>query len=209
MSNILIRSEKTSDFFAVENLVRESFYNVYMPGAFEHYVLHQMRKLPDFLPELSLVLEYNEEIIGQIAFLKTNILLDSGKLFPVLTFGPFCIAKKFQKKGFGKLLLEDALKKATEKNFNAVFIEGDKNFYFRSGFHFAFEYLIRYDGVPPETNPEFFLAKELKPNSLQEISGIYKTPDVYFSAIHNPKDFEVFDKNFPEKEKSVQPGQIF
>ena len=33
----------------VENLVRESFWNVYRPGCLEHYVLHQLRNDPAFV----------------------------------------------------------------------------------------------------------------------------------------------------------------
>lgn len=36
-----IRPEQPSDYREVENLVRESFWNVYRPGALEHYVLHR------------------------------------------------------------------------------------------------------------------------------------------------------------------------
>ena len=41
--NIIIRLEKKEEYREVENLVRESFWNVYRPGCFEHYVLNQLR----------------------------------------------------------------------------------------------------------------------------------------------------------------------
>ena len=41
---ITIRLERVEERFAVENLVRESFWNVYRPGCLEHYVLHQLRQ---------------------------------------------------------------------------------------------------------------------------------------------------------------------
>ena len=37
--NIIIRLETKDDYRAVENLTRESFWNVYQPGCMEHYVL--------------------------------------------------------------------------------------------------------------------------------------------------------------------------
>ena len=37
-SNIMIRLEKKEEHQKVENLVRESFWNVYRPGCLEHYV---------------------------------------------------------------------------------------------------------------------------------------------------------------------------
>ena len=42
--SIIIRTEKEKEYREVENLVRESFWNVYRPGCLEHYVLHQLRK---------------------------------------------------------------------------------------------------------------------------------------------------------------------
>ena len=41
----IIRLEKKEEFRQVENLVRESFWNVYRPGCLEHYVLNQLRNL--------------------------------------------------------------------------------------------------------------------------------------------------------------------
>ena len=43
-NNINIRLEKKEEYRQVENMVRESFWNVYRPGCLEHYVLNQ---LPD------------------------------------------------------------------------------------------------------------------------------------------------------------------
>ena len=57
MNNLTIRLETEKDYRAVEELTREAFWNVYKPGADEHYYVHQMRKHPDFIPELAFVLE--------------------------------------------------------------------------------------------------------------------------------------------------------
>lgn len=51
-NNIIIRLEKKEEQREVENLVRESFWNVYRPGCLEHYVLHQLRNDESFVTEL-------------------------------------------------------------------------------------------------------------------------------------------------------------
>ena len=56
-NNYQIRFERKEEYREVENLVRESFWNVYRPGCLEHYVLHQLRNDPAFVPELDFVLE--------------------------------------------------------------------------------------------------------------------------------------------------------
>ena len=60
-----IRLEKTKDYREVENLIRESFWNVYRPGCSEHYVIHILRDDPAFVKELDFVMEQDGKIIGQ------------------------------------------------------------------------------------------------------------------------------------------------
>ena len=55
MMNILIRNEMEKDFRQVENLTSEAFWNLYIPGCNEHYLVHIMRDHPDFIPELAFV----------------------------------------------------------------------------------------------------------------------------------------------------------
>ena len=83
-----IRLEKQEDRRAVENLIRESFWNVYRPGCSEHYVIHVLRDDPAFVKELDFVMEQNGTLIGQNMFMKTVILADDGRVIPVLTMGP-------------------------------------------------------------------------------------------------------------------------
>ena len=42
MNNLTIRLETEKDYRAVEELTREAFWNVYKPGADEHYYVHQI-----------------------------------------------------------------------------------------------------------------------------------------------------------------------
>ena len=56
-NNYIIRLEKKEEYRAVENLVRESFWNVYRPGCSEHYVIHVLRDDPAFIKELDFVME--------------------------------------------------------------------------------------------------------------------------------------------------------
>ena len=98
-SNIMIRLEKKEEYQKVENLVRESFWNVYRSGCLEHYVLHQLRNDPAFVPELDFVMFLNEngkedKLIGQNMFMRTSIKADDGRNIPIMTMGPICISYK-------------------------------------------------------------------------------------------------------------------
>ena len=41
--NIVVRNEETKDYRRTEEVAREAFWNLYFPGAAEHYVVHQNR----------------------------------------------------------------------------------------------------------------------------------------------------------------------
>ena len=203
--NIVIRSEEKGEYRKVENMVRESFWNVYRPGCMEHYVLHQLRKDTAFVPELDLVMEQNGELIGQNMFMRAWIAADDGREIPIMTMGPICIAPQWKRKGYGKILLDYSLEKAKELGYRALCFEGNIDFYGKSGFREASEFGIRYHGLPEGEDAPFFLCKELIPGYLEKITGEYTTPEGYFV---DEKEAEEFDRQFPRKEKKKLPGQI-
>lgn len=202
----IIRFEEKKDYREVENLVRESFWNVYRPGCSEHYVIHILRDDPDFVKELDFVMEQSGILIGQNMFMKTVINADDGRDIPVLTMGPICITPELKRKGYGKALLDYSLKKATELGFGAVLFEGNIAFYGKCGFNYARKFGIRYHDLPEGADDSFFLCRELIPGYLDGITGIYRTPQGYYVK---DEDVKNFDKNFPPKEKLKLPGQIF
>jgi predicted N-acetyltransferase YhbS len=201
-----IRPERKEEYREVENLVRESFWNVYRPGCSEHYVIHVLRDDPAFVKELDFVMEKDGKLIGQNIFMKTTIEADDGKTIDVLTMGPIGIAPELKRKGYGKAILDYSLEKAAEMGFGAVLFEGNIGFYGNSGFDYASKFGIRYHDLPEDADSSFFLCKELIPGYLDGITGVYQTPKGYYVE---DADVEEFDKNFPPKEKLKLPGQIF
>ena len=205
-NNITFHLEKKEEHRIVENLVRESFWNVYRPGCLEHYVLNQLREDKDFIPELDIVMMCGDELIGQNMFMRAVISSDDGRRIPIMTMGPICIAPKFKRQGYGKMLLDYSLERAKELGCGAVCFEGNIDFYGKSGFGYASDYDIRYHGLPEGEDASFFLCKELIPGYLNGVTGEYSTPPGYFV---DEAKAEEFDKNFPFMEKKVLPGQIF
>jgi len=205
MDNIIIRNERKEDERIVEELIRESFWNVYRPGCLEHYVMHVLRDDLDFIKELNFVMEYDGQIVGQNIFMKANIKCDDGKDLPIVTMGPICITPALKRKGFGKQLLDYSLQKAAEMGFGAVCFEGNILFYGKSGFDYASKFDIRYHGLPEGEDASFFLCKELIPGYLNGITGEYSTPSGYFV---DEDAAEEFDKSFPKKIKLKLPGQL-
>lgn len=202
----IIRLEEEKDYRAVEELIRESFWNVYRPGCSEHYVIHTLRSDPAFVRELDFVMERDGRLIGQNLFTRTIIETDDGGTLPVLTMGPICITPELKRQGYGKILLDYSLQKAAEMGFGAVLFEGNIDFYGKSGFDYARNFAIRYHDLPEGADDSFFLCKELQPGYLDGVSGVYQTPQGYYV---DDADVEEFDKTFPHKEKLKLPGQIF
>ncbi len=205
-NDYIIRLESNNEHREVENLVRESFWNVYRPGCTEHYVLHQLRNDPAFVPELDFVMEKDGKLIGQNMFMRAFITADDGRDIPIMTMGPICISPEFKRKGYGKKLLDYSLEKAAELGAGALCFEGNIDFYGKSGFTYAREFGIRYHGLPEGADDSFFLCKELKTGYLDGITGVYAPPQGYFV---DEAETEEFDRLFPPKEKLKLPGQLF
>ncbi len=200
------RLEKQEDYRAVENLVRESFWNIYRPGCSEHYVIHVLRDDPAFVKELDFIIERNGQLIGQNMFMRTVIDADDGREIPVLTMGPIGITPELQRRGYGKRLLDYSLEKAAAMGFGAVLFEGNIDFYGKSGFDYARKFGIRYHDLPEDADDSFFLCRELIPGYLSSVTGVYRTPQGYYVS---DEDVEEFDRSFPPKVKLKLPGQLF
>ena len=206
--NVVIRREREVDHFAVENLIRESFWNVYRPGCQEHFVIHRLREDPAFVKELDFVMEQDGRLIGQNMFMQAHIQADDGRRVPIMTMGPICIANDLKRQGYGKLLLDYSLEQAAALGCGALCFEGNILFYGQSGFTYARDFGIRYHDLPAGADDSFFLCRELSPGYLSGVTGVYAPPEGYFAADQDPESFAAFDALFPSKVKLKLPGQI-
>lgn len=212
MEKYTIRLELPTEQREVENLVRESFWNVYRPGCLEHYVLHCLRHDEAFIPELNFVMEVIDEatrqpkLIGQSICMHASIVTEDGGTLPIITLGPIGIHPDYKRQGYGKALLDHVLAKAAAMGFGAMCFEGNIDFYGKSGFTYASRFGIRYHGLPEGEDASFFLCKELRPGYLDGITGEYATPQGYFV---DEAECEEFDKLFPLRKKLKLSGQLW
>ena len=96
--------------------------------------------------------------------------------------------------------------KARALGVGAICIEGNIAFYGKSGFVTASSKGIHYYAEPRSARVPYFLVKELQEGFLDGVTGTYKPPSGYFI---NEEEAEKFDAQFPPKEKSKLPGQLF
>ena len=169
-------------------------------------MLHVLRNDPAFVPELDLVMEKEGGIIGHVMYMRAVIKADDGRDIPMMTFGPISIAPEHKRKGYGKMLLDYSLQKAKELGAGVVCIEGNIDFYGKSGFVAAGTKGVDYHGEPRGSEVPYFLLKELTDGFLDGITGVHHTPKGYFV---DESEAEAFDAQFPPKQKLKLPGQLF
>jgi putative acetyltransferase len=132
--NLEIRNETPEDYLEVEELTREAFWNLYVPGCDEHYLVHCMRSHPDFIGSLDFVAVHQGRIIGNIMYTKSHVLDESGRKLETLTFGPISVLPEFQRKGVGSTLIEHTRALAIQEGFPAILIYGNPSNYCKHGF---------------------------------------------------------------------------
>lgn len=196
-----IRNERPDEYRAVEELTREAFWNLHVPGCDEHYLLHVLRAHADFVPELDFVAYAGGELAGNIVYARSAIETTGGQRRQVLTFGPLSVLPKFQNRGVGSALVLHSLAKAAALGYGAVLIYGDPAYYVRFGFRPAQEFGI---ATSEGAFHPALQALELLPGALAGCEGRFFEGEAYH--IDETAAGE-FDKSFPPKEKFVTESQ--
>lgn len=198
---INIRNEAESDYPRVEEITRKAFYNVYVPGCVEHYLVRVMRTHEDFIPELDFVIELDGQIIGNVMYTKATLIDDAGTKKEILTFGPVSIAPKYQRQGYGKLLLEHSFLKAAALGYDVIVIFGSPMNYVSRGFKSCKKYNIC---VENGRFPAAMMVKELLPNALDGRRWIYhESPAMSIRE----EDAKRYDDSLEKMEKEYRPSQ--
>lgn len=198
---IKIRNEEEKDYERVEKITRKAFWNLYIQGCVEHYLVHVMRPHKDFLPELDLVIEVDDQIIGNIMYTKTKLIDGSGEEKDILTFGPVCILPEYQRQGYGKKLMEYSFEQAAALGYEVIVIFGNPNNYVGRGFKSCKKHNVCLENG---TYPAAMMVKELKPDVLDGRKWVYHQSPVFEI---DEQEAERFDEGLESWEKKYQPSQ--
>ena len=199
----IIRLENEKDYREVENLAREAFWNLSVPGCTEHYFIHMMRDHEDFIPELDYVLEMDGKIIGCVMYCKGRLVDEQGNTKEILTMGPLCVLPEYQRKGFGKALLEHTFALAEKMGYDTVINFGNPDNYVARGYKSCKKYNVCFEG---DIFPAALLVKVLKEDALDGRKWFYHQCDAD-KCCEDEEAVERFDAEFPPKEKAWQPSQ--
>lgn len=199
--NSVIRNEKTKDYRIVEELTREAFWNLYVPGYAEHFVLHNLRNGPDFIKELDFVAEKEGRIVGNIVYSRGVIKDKQGAENEIICFGPISVLPAYQKQGIGSALIIHTTNLARTIGYSAICIYGDPRYYSRFGFRCAEKYEIK------TADDKFAVALqvlELKQGALSNVAGKFIESTTFEVDANKLAEF---DNTFPHKEKVEMDSQ--
>lgn len=201
LNNLIIRKETKDDYRNVEIMIRDAFWNLYVPGADEHYIAHKLRKHEDFIPELDLIAEYEGEIVGSVMYTKAVLTDEEGTQKEILSFGPLAVHHEYQRIQIGKALLEKSFDIAKGLGYDTIVIFGHPCNYISRGFKSCKRYNVC---LEDRTYPTALLVRELIPGILDGRKWFYKESPAYEFT---NEEAEEYDKFFEPREKLYQQSQ--
>lgn len=176
--NVHIRTAQAEDFKPVFALIKNAFENEVFSDHKEHYLVQRLMNSEAFVPELSIIAEVDNQIVGYILLTKINIIDVNSSSYTALALAPVAVLQAFQGQGIGGKLIEFAHKKARDLGFGSVILLGHENYYPRFGYRPTKQFGIQMPFDVPEAN---CMAIELIENALQNVKGV----------VEYPKEFEI------------------
>lgn len=165
-----IRTARPGDYSFVYSVVNQAFNQKGESGLIE-----RLRKDPAFIPELSLVAELDNQVVGHILFSRLHILSGT-KMHLSLALAPISVLPAYQKQGIGKSLMEFGLQRAKEMGETSVIVLGHPAYYPKFGFKPSSIWGI---SCPLEVPDNAFMALELKRGCLEGVKGMVKYADAF------------------------------
>ncbi|MGL4252526.1 MAG: GNAT family N-acetyltransferase [Cetobacterium sp.] len=199
--NIRIRNEEKKDYRRVEEVARDSFWNLYFPGASEHCTVHKLHEHKDLIKELTFVIEVEGKVEGAIFYTHSKIVKKDGTEYKTISFGPVFISPQYHRKGLGKILINHSIEEAKKLGYSAITTLGYPYHYEPYGFLGGKKYGI---SMPDMNFYTGLLVLPLYEGALEGVSGYAEFSE---GLEVTSEEVEEFDKNFPYREKKVQESQ--
>ena len=169
---IYIRKENQTDYNAVFELIEKAFEKLALSDHREQFLVQRLRKSTAFIPELSMVAEIENKIVGHILLTKLKIKNGQDE-FDSLALAPVSVLPEYQGKGIGGILIQEAHKKARELGHQSIVLLGHEKYYPKFGYKQADNFGIE---LPFDVPKENCMAIELTENGLDGVSGTVEYP---------------------------------
>ena len=171
-----IRQESAEDHKYVFDLIEAAFRDMELSDHKEHFLVERLRKSDAFIPELSLVAEEDEKIIGHIILTKISIV-DEDIKHTSLALAPVSVLPSHQSKGVGSALIRKAHDIANHLGYNSIILVGHPDYYPRFGYVPISSYSIT---LPFEVPPEASMIKILNTDDFVGIKGQVEYSKAFF-----------------------------
>lgn len=167
------RCETEWDTPAIRELVIAAF-----GRADEADLIEIIRHSANFIPELSLVVTHQGEVLAHLLFSLIQIETADQRV-PALALAPMAVLPEYQRQGFGSRLMEFGLGRCRELGHKIVIVLGHPEYYPRFGFQCASQFGIECGFPVPD---EAFFALELVPGGLDGVKGTVCYPSYFWGV---------------------------
>jgi putative acetyltransferase len=148
---VKIRAETPTDLQAIREINEQAF-----GRKLEADLVDTIRASDRFVPELSLVADEGDELVGHV--LLSYVDLEPGS-HQILQLGPLAVRPQQQRRGVGTALMREALRLADKRAEPMVMIEGNPAYYGRFGFRSSHELGVE---PPPDVEAKYFMVCTLR-----------------------------------------------
>mgnify|MGYP001807414591 CR=1 FL=1 len=164
--HVVIREREPEDDAAIRNLNDLAF-----GGPFESRLIDELREA--FIDAVELVAVEAGVLVGHILFSALTTMVDDDAV-PTLSLAPMCVHPDHQQAGIGTALVEAGLELARRREWQAVVVLGDPDYYPRFGFSAELA-----SGLDSPFDGDSFMALELVPGALDGEDGLVVYPAAF------------------------------
>lgn len=172
----LIRQEEKRDHSSVEQLIEKAFQDLAISDHKEHFLVNRLRKSQSFVPELALVAETHDQIVGYILLTEIKIKGKNEDIL-ALSLAPVAVDPEFQGKGIGSALIRKVHNLAVKKGYRWIILVGHEKFYPRFGYQLADQDKLSFGFDVPKENGFVLDLLESDPKVL---NGLIVYPKEFF-----------------------------
>lgn len=173
---IKLRQETEQDHKSVFQVIQKAFENEEYSDHKEQFLVERLRKSNTFIPELSIVAEVDNKIVGHILLTKLEIENDINT-YESLALAPVSVLPEFQGKGVGSKLILHSHEVAKELGYKSIILLGHEKYYPRFGYELTNKYGIE---MPFDVPAENCMVAVLAKNGLSGVRGKVIYPDAFF-----------------------------
>ncbi|OZB95291.1 GNAT family N-acetyltransferase [Paenibacillus sp. XY044] len=170
--SINIRQENIEDIHEVYHVVQKAFENADYSDHDEHHLVDRLRNSRNYIPELSLVTEYGDKIVGYILFTEIKV----GKQ-TLIALAPVAVLPEMQSKGIGKRMIMEGHTIAAQLGYKGSVVLGHDKYYPKFGYRKASLYGIE---APFEVSDDHFMAVEFVAGGLSDAHGVVEYAKEFF-----------------------------